>query len=202
MDRLYTVATVVSLVALTVAGCEQDESARDEEPPGRGRVNAVQAKPEPEAPPPEAFCDVYHSASEAPAFEYPELDSEPPAAPESGWRWVNVWATWCKPCIEEMPRLVKWEDEMDQIGDLVLLSADESRKLVTSFRKEHPETPESLLIDSPARLKPWLEKLGLFKGASLPIHIFVDPDGKLRCARAGGVSEDDGAAVDKMIAAE
>ena len=200
MDRLYVVTFAVVGLAACLVACEKGSSSNGaDNSESRGRVNAVQAKPKPEAPPPEAFCDVYNRASEAPDFEFPVLDKEAPAGPETGWHWVNVWATWCKPCIEEMPRLVEWERQIAGVGALTLLSVDKSRDLVTSFRKKHPETPESLLIADTDALQPWLKKFGVFKGASLPIHLFVDPGGKLRCVRAGGISENDRGSVEKLV---
>lgn len=39
---------------------------------------------------------------------------------------VNFWATWCKPCREEMPELVKLAGRLQARGfDMVLISADE-----------------------------------------------------------------------------
>jgi thiol-disulfide isomerase/thioredoxin len=165
-------------------------------------VNAIQAKPAPEAPTPEEFCDVYHGADQAPKFALPELAPDSVGAEDEpgadAWQWVNVWASWCVPCIEEMPLLVKWEAEIDAL-DLVLVSADESAAQVDEFRQKHPQTPESLLIAAPDDLKPWFETLGVDQGAPLPVHIFVDPADKVRCVRAGGVGEGDLAAVERLI---
>lgn len=39
---------------------------------------------------------------------------------------VNVWATWCKPCLEEMPALVRLRSEYSRDDlDLIILSADD-----------------------------------------------------------------------------
>lgn len=38
---------------------------------------------------------------------------------------VNLWATWCKPCVEEFPELLKARNEMKDDGvELVLISLD------------------------------------------------------------------------------
>jgi len=198
MDRLYLVAGVA--LALFGFGCDGGgEAESDSEKPGR--VNAVQADEEEEAAEPEAFCDQYRKPSEAPAFEFPELAGEPPSM-GNGWVWVNVWATWCKPCIEEMPRLVEWEEDLADAGlsDLVLLSVDDERKKVERFREDHPVTPESLMIENPDAAPSWIESLGLGAGAPLPVHIFVDPKNRVRCLRAGGVGADDLPAVERVLA--
>lgn len=52
---------------------------------------------------------------------------------------VNVWATWCIPCVEELPEIVQWGEENRQQATLVLVSADFSsrRELVLRFLQEH-----------------------------------------------------------------
>lgn len=51
---------------------------------------------------------------------------------------VNVWATWCIPCVEELPEIVQWGEENRQQATLVLVSADFSsrRELVLRFLQE------------------------------------------------------------------
>ncbi len=64
-------------------------------------------------------------------------------------RWVNVWATWCRPCVEEMPMLVEWKDRLRGDGidvELLFVSADETDDDVAGFRREHPTVPESLRV--------------------------------------------------------
>lgn len=189
---------------MVLSGCDKGDAEAEAEPAQSpsGRVNAVSSKSEPEKPPPKpsAFCDVYFSDDEAKSFEFPELEGgAPPAA--KGWRWVNVWATWCKPCIEEMPRLVKWRKRLSDVGmsELVLVSVDESRETVESFREDHPKTPSSLLISEPKAIKPWVTDLGLDEGAPLPIHVFVDAANRTRCLRAGGVGENEYRAVKRLV---
>ncbi|MFW6058518.1 MAG: TlpA family protein disulfide reductase [Persicimonas sp.] len=200
MDRLRAIIAIVC-VGLVAGACDDESS----EPASRssGRVNAVQAKSAPEAPEPEEFCDVYDGSDAAPEFAFPELADDSADAPDAsafdGWRWVNVWASWCVPCAEEMPLLAKWDRELDQI-DLVLMSTDETAEQVDGFRKKHPKTPESLRIAAPDKVKPWFETLGADRGAPLPVHIFVDPADKVRCVRAGGVDEDDLAAIERLLA--
>lgn len=51
---------------------------------------------------------------------------------------LNVWATWCGPCVEELPYLVKIQQTYPEKVKVVLLSADlkNDRKRVVPFLKE------------------------------------------------------------------
>ena len=53
--------------------------------------------------------------------------------------WVNVWATWCQPCVEEFPILLDLQKKHQEKGlKLILLSADSSsnRKETIGFLKK------------------------------------------------------------------
>lgn len=70
---------------------------------------------------------------------------------------------------------------------LQFISVDASAADVEDFRRSHPGTPDSLRIEDAATLPQWLGALGLDVGSSLPIHLFVDGDQKIRCVRMGAV---------------
>lgn len=181
------------------AGCsEENASPRASR---RERVNAVKATPV-QAVDPAALCDVYPREADAPAFVWPALTGPAPARSGQGWQWVNVWATWCKPCVEEMPRLRAWRDRLAERGvdvELRFISADASDEEVAAFRARHPEIPETLRLADPDVLPEWLKQLGLDAGG-LPVHVFVDPAGRARCLRASGVNDSDYAAVEALFA--
>ena len=197
---LSALAMLACLLLASVApGCSGEDSSRPAS--RRERVNAVKASPTQQVDPAE-LCDVYPRAADAPAFAWPALTGPAPAASGRGWRWVNVWATWCKPCIEEMPRLRAWRDRLAGRGvdvELRFVSADASDEEVTAFRARHPEIPETLRLAEPDALPAWLTQLGL-DAASLPVHVFVDPAGRARCLRASGVNDSDYPAVEALFA--
>jgi thiol-disulfide isomerase/thioredoxin len=164
-----------------------------------GRVAAVAPK---KAKPVDVkeFCEPWTEAADAKAFSYPGLSSGEGVAGKR--RWVNVWATWCAPCIEELPRLKKWKDDLAKDGvatDLVLLSVDGDAEAVSAFAQKHPEVDGTLEIENAELMGPWLESLGLSESSVLPIHFFVDADDEIRCVRMAGVSETDYEAVKQVL---
>jgi hypothetical protein len=202
MDRLQPLST---LAALTLAGGLFAAACKDKDTPAserqtRERSETVEARPEDRRTPGEV-CDRLPPAARAPRFDWPALTGEAPSPTKGRWLWVNVWATWCRPCIEELPRLTAWRDRLRSRGaklDLVLLSADSSDREIAAFRAEHPGTPPSLRLVDTDRLPAWVKELGI-AGASLPVHVLVDGNGRLRCARASGVGEGDYEAFETLV---
>jgi len=197
MDRLSTLTLAAAALAAPI-GCDPRTPAG--EPGSRtngAKVAATQAVST------EGFCDLHASDAKAAAFHWPELSpgAAPPGAATT-WRWVNVWATWCEPCIEEMPRLAAWRDKLAAAGkrvELAFVSVDDSDAEVAGFRKAHPDLPPTIRIASSDKRTAWLKSLGLVDGA-IPIHLFVSPANRLRCARAGGIREKDYGLVEALLA--
>lgn len=191
MDRLSALISVLALV-----GCEESKT---EPPPSR--VNGAKTT-KAQGATVDAFCDVHGSASDAKPFAWPALaESPPPAAPS--WRWLNIWATWCKPCVEEMPRLVKWKSKLERAGrkiDLAFVSVDEGAADIAKFKQDHPDAPSSMRLADSKTMEQWFTQLGLTGGAPIPIHVFLDPQNRIRCVRAGGVRDQDYGIVEKLLA--
>lgn len=170
--------------------------------PAPSRVDAVAAAPAPVVDL-GAFCEARPAAGAAPALTWPALHASTPTAPATGrWTWVNVWATWCGPCIEEMPRLMQWPERLGREGapvDLVFLSTDTDASAVDRFRQKNAWAPDSLLMADGATAPAWVESLGLGLPTVLPLHLFVDPSGRVVCARSGSIQSDAYPAVKAVV---
>jgi thiol-disulfide isomerase/thioredoxin len=196
MDRLPAVAALAFL-PLAALSCGKDSPA-----PTPSRVEGAKVRVNTGATT-AAFCDVHAADDSRPGPVLPPLDGPPLAAQAPGhWRWLNVWATWCKPCVEEVPRLTRWRDKLAAAGhpvDLAFVSVDDSSDDVASFRKLHPEMPDSPRLANPSKQGAFFTALGLDTASPIPIHVFVSPSGHVRCARAGAVSEQDYPAIERLF---
>ena len=198
MDRLQTLSLVCA--ALLGTACDDAPSASAPAAEATGRVVAV-AAPKDQASESD-LCDVLKPAESAPSFSYPPLDQAAATPAQGTWRWINVWASWCRPCVEEMPLITRLRNDLDKGGakiDLVYVSVDQTPEAMAGFQSTHPEAKGSLRLSDLKTLEGWLTSVGLDAGATLPIHLFVDPNGKVRCARTGAVRETDLPLLKKLV---
>lgn len=82
---------------------------------------------------------------------------------------LNLWATWCTPCIREMPDLVKMQNELPS-DFVLLLASDESLEKIQQFTERRP-------FDLPfTQIQTSVESLGVY---SLPTTFIIGKDGQL-----------------------
>lgn len=179
---------MTALLLVLVLGCGADPSAAVV--PTR-RVDAVQVK-RPDADAVAGFCDVYAAPGQGKPYVAPALAT--PAQPAAGWRWINVWATWCGPCVAELPLVQRWHAQLVAEGvplALELLSFDTDPAAEARFRLKRPEVPAGPRIRGQDDIAPWLEAMGLPASTPIPLHVFVEPSGAVRCVRASALTPGD-----------
>lgn len=183
---------------LMMVGCSKDPNAPKPQPTEMPRTVGVEAEADPAAL--KTFCDKSWT-TDAPAFGGGPRLKEGTATATPGWRWVNFWATWCAPCLEEMPMLGRWRDGLVKEGapfSLELWSVDEDEaKLRQRVKDGLPATVK--WVAGPEALSEYLGKLGLDPDSMLPVHMLVDGKDRLRCVRIGAVSENDYGTVRRLI---
>lgn len=91
-------------------------------------------------PPPEAPADPVFVGQPIPSFDFSPLDAAAPASNLAALRGkvvlLNLWATWCAPCLEEMPELSRLQADYGERGLVVLTLSDEDPATLESFRQE------------------------------------------------------------------
>ena len=85
---------------------------------------------------------------------------------------MNFWATWCAPCVEEMPMLSKFYNETKMEGISVVGLSIDSEKNVKEFLQKIKV--EHHLLVAGATGTNIMEKIGLNPSNSLPFTIMFD----------------------------
>ncbi len=92
---------------------------------------------------------------------------------------VNFWATWCLPCVKELPEFEKLNDiYSDKQVKVILVSLDnpihmESR--IMPFIKKHDLQSEIILLDDP-RSNQWIPRVDDSWSGSIPATIIFTKD--------------------------
>jgi len=94
---------------------------------------------------------------------------------------LNFWATWCPPCIEEMPSLVQMQQRMKAKGIIVLaVSVDADGGAYRQFLKDH--NVNLLSVRDPDQ-----KSNGLYGTSKFPETYIIDRDGVIRRKFIGAV---------------
>ncbi|MFE1172170.1 TlpA family protein disulfide reductase [Streptomyces sp. NPDC058773] len=104
---------------------------------------------------------------------------------------LNVWGSWCGPCIAEAPNFAKVANETKGKGvQFVGINTRDTRKSqATSFEEEH-KVPYPSLFDPTGRLMLRFPK-GSLNPQSIPSTIAIDRQGKIAARSIGPLAEDE-----------
>jgi len=90
---------------------------------------------------------------------------------------VNFWATWCKPCVEELPSFEKlYKNYKNQNVELILVSLDFPKQLekrVIPFIKKHDLKGKTVLMADPDQ-NTWIPKVSPEWSGAIPATIIYD----------------------------
>lgn len=90
---------------------------------------------------------------------------------------VNFWATWCPPCVEEMPELVELQNEMAARNVQIIGIGIDSAENISEFSRKHNiDYPLYIAGTSGTELS---KQLGNQVGA-LPFTVIIDSDGQVK----------------------
>ncbi len=110
---------------------------------------------------------------------------------------LNLWATWCTPCVAEMPMLDRLQQQLESVGVVVVaLSLDRGGpNVVKAFYQEHGIKHLGVYVD------PTMRAQSDFKVIGLPTTILIDREGRDRGRIVGPAEWDDAKAADLVLSA-
>lgn len=94
---------------------------------------------------------------------------------------IDFWASWCPPCREEMPELIKfYKTHKDPEFELIAVNIDnESENMQRFLDKLNPKPGFPIIVDNKQEIP------SLFNIEAMPTTIFIDKKGKVRFRHDG-----------------
>ena len=127
---------------------------------------------------------LHAEAPKKPALQVTTLDGKAfdLAAERGKWVVVNFWATWCSPCIKEMPDISRFAAGRDDVRAIGIAIGGEDIGDVREFLAKHPVAYPiaSVPLESPPK------DFGAPKG--LPTTFLIAPDGSVAKKFTGPVT--------------
>ena len=114
------------------------------------------------------------------------------AAHRGKWVVVNFWATWCTPCLKEMPELSALDAMREHVEVIGLAYDDIQPADLKAFLQKHPVVYPVAIVDTYTPLPDFAAPRGL------PTTYLIAPDGKVAKQFLGPVTAKD---VEAAIAA-
>jgi len=110
--------------------------------------------------------------------------------------WVNFFAAWCGPCKEEIPRIQRFEKQLQKDGvpiQVAFVSIDDDIRQLTGFYAQQPAggVRSSYWLPDGAMRTGWLASLKMKSDPELPEHAIVDGKGRSRCFIQGALEDGD-----------
>jgi len=186
--RIARVARIVAtalLISAVASACQKSADAPQTAAPG-ATVPATPAAPA-ATPPPAADAAT-------PALEITTLDGSryDLKAHRGKWVVVNFWATWCAPCLKEMPELSALDAMHEHIEVIGLAYEDIEVAAMRDFLQQHPVVYPIAIVDTYAPPADFDTPRGL------PMTYLIAPDGTVAKKVLGPVTARD---IESVIAA-
>lgn len=107
---------------------------------------------------------------------------------------LNFWASWCPPCVHEMPSMARLNTQLaDQPFEILAVNLAEQRSAIQAFTDDHPVNFPILLDPTGSAVKTW-------QVFAYPSTYLIDKQGQIRSVLYGGTEWDEAHHVEKIEA--
>jgi peroxiredoxin len=98
---------------------------------------------------------------------------------------VNFWATWCPPCVKEMPSLQRLGEQLDpETSQILAINMGERREEIESFAKQYA-------LNFPLLVDPEMAVATAWSVKGLPTTYILDPTGTIVLWAIGDLNWDE-----------
>jgi len=128
-----------------------------------------------------------------PDLEFRDLDGQPHRLSEWNGKLLllNFWATWCTPCLKEIPLLVETQRDHGPRGLQIVGIAMDDAEMVRAFA-QRLQMNYPIMVGQ-AEIASAMDVLGDQLGA-FPFSVLIAPDGRILDRRSGDLSREEIAA--------
>jgi thiol-disulfide isomerase/thioredoxin len=99
--------------------------------------------------------------------------------------YIDIWATWCRPCLAQIPYLKKLEKEFEGKNiSFVSISTDDDRRSQGSWEKAHTKWKKMVKDRNMSGIQLWAGKdkqrfSTEYMANTIPRFVLIDPEGKI-----------------------
>lgn len=170
MNRIATCGIALAAL-LSIAACKREAPPASE---AAGPAPAPVATPSPAKPKTVEFPTLKVETLDGATFDL--------AAQRGKWVVVNYWATWCSPCLKEMPELSALDAMREHIVVIGLAYEDSTPEAMRAFLQDHPVVYPIALLDV------YNPPADFDTPRGLPLTYLVGPDGRIARKYTGPVT--------------
>lgn len=106
-------------------------------------------------------------------------------------RVVNFWATWCRPCVAELPHFEEAHKEYkDKKVELILVAIEDDKARIEKFIQKKGITAKVLYLDE-KDANAWIPKINNDWDGAIPVTLFVNNKLKKRDFHSGQIDKEE-----------